>query len=321
MLLILCPPILGGLALFGINVFTMLISATIIAMVNTAVGTLRLGLASAMVFILLIPICVLSGTVPLVGTCLIALACIGAGTALTWIRFSGALMIPLGMAFAMTQPPSVSSTMLGSPSHLRYLLGIMVAAVICAIWAASWVHILVGSKNVPFSMRQDRSADVEYTIVMTILVSASMWWVLRYGLENHGVWLILTLLMVFQLDRNSSLHRIVHRIGGTIVGSLTAVAIVGLGEPKWFIITMLITMLIGFFSFFSQEPYAVFTFFLTNVILLAMSGTDPVANSFDRLGFTLLGVCIASVALAIEPLLFRRLRRAKHVDQASSTSP
>ncbi len=82
MLLILCPPILGGLALFGINVFTMLISATIIAMVNTAVGTLRLGLASAMVFILLIPICVLSGTVPLVGTCLIALACIGAGTAL-----------------------------------------------------------------------------------------------------------------------------------------------------------------------------------------------------------------------------------------------
>jgi hypothetical protein len=297
------PPLYGFQAVLGANAATMLLFGIMVAVINTVTADLRLAFAASAVYLLLIPVSIVVGSDPLAGASLMAVICLGVGMSSRWLRFGGFFAIPLGTAFVMTLPPSLTTTMHGDPAKTRHLLAILGATAIASVWSAFGTRFVIGSMNVPLSVKNDRADALLYTVMMTVLVSLSTWWVLGHGINNHGVWLILTLLIVLQVGRGKTKHKIVHRIGGTVAGTFVAAAIVGLGEPAWFVAVMFFLMLLGLLAFVGQEPYAVYTFFLTNVVLLSLGRTDGVATSFDRLAYTLLGVGLAVCALGIEALV------------------
>ena len=281
------------MVLFGIEV----------AVHNTLFGSIGLGLLVSIVYLLFLPVSVVCGSIPVAGACLMALACIGMGLSTKYRRFGAFYTVPLGMAFVMTTPSAIAHTFIGDPARVRHLLVFVGAAAIACLWSAFATHVLVGSINIPLSATIPKAESIRYAVVMTVLVSIATWWVLTYGINDHGVWLILTLLIVLQVDRQTSRHKIVQRTGGTVVGAMFAVSLVGFGEPRWFVTTVLILMLIGMAATVGREPYALFVFFLTNVVLLGLT-CGVVGASVDRLVFTLLGVGIALCVVVLEGALF-----------------
>jgi hypothetical protein len=297
------PPLFGLQALLGQNVFTMVLFGIEIAILNTIYGNLKLGLMMSVVYLLFLPVSVVSGSIALAGACLMALACLAMGISSRWQRFGGFYTVPLGMAFVMTLPASVTHTFFGDPAKIRHLLIFVGATAAACVWSSLATHVFIGSVDIPFSAMNPKGESVHYTVVMAVVVSVSSWWVLTFGVNDHGVWLILTLLIVLQMNRQTTRHKILHRTGGTVCGAIFAALVVGLGEPHWFVMVVFYLMLIGTIAFLGQEPYAVFVFFLTNVVLLGLN-TGVVGASVDRLVFTLVGVAISLAVVVVEQILF-----------------
>ena len=297
------PPLFGFQALLGPNVFTMVMFGIEVAVLNTLFGDIWLGLLVSLVYLLFLPVSVVSGSIPIAGACLMALASIGMGVSTKYRRFGGFYAVPLGMAFVMTIPPSVAHTFTGDPAKIHHLLVFVGATAAACLWSAIGTHFMVGSIDIPLTATIPKAESVRYTVVMTFLITIATWWVLSYGINDHGVWLILTLLIVLQVDRQTSRHKIVQRTGGTVVGALVAAALTGFGEPQWFVTSMLVLMLVGMAATVGREPYALFVFFLTNVVLLGLP-SGVVGASVDRLLFTLLGVGLALCVVILEGLFF-----------------
>ena len=297
------PPLFGFQALLGQNVFTMVLFGIEVAILNTIYGNVKLGLMISGVYVLLLPVSVVSGSIALAGACLMALACLAMGISSRWQRFSGFYTVPLGMAFVMTLPANITHTLVGDPAKIRHLSVFVAVTAIACVWSSLVTHALIGSLEIPFAATNPKGDSVHYTVVMAVIVSLASWWVLTYGINNHGVWLILTLLIVLQINRQTTRHKILHRAGGTVCGAIFAALVVGLGEPHWFVMVAFYLMSIGTIAFLGQEPYAIFVFFLTNVVLLGLN-TGVVGASVDRLVYTLIGVAISLAVVVIEEMIF-----------------
>ena len=76
-------------------------------------------------------------------------------------------------------------------------------------------------------------------------------------------------------------------------------------------------LLLGMLAMAGREPYSLFAFFLTAVVLLGVSATEPAAEaSAQRIMYTVLG---AAIALAVYFLTVAMARRA--ADRATATAP
>ena len=257
-----------------------------------------------------------AGQDDLAGTCLMALACLGIGTSSYWKRFAGFHVGLVGILFIITSPAAMVAKMDGGPEQTRYFLAVLVGTAVCAFWPVVFAPMLHLVKDVPMDAHFERPDTVRYLVMMTIVVSAATLYALVYARDTHGVWLPLTLLMVLQVAPSDTKRRALQRVWGTIAGAVFAAVVATAFHGTWVVLAVGIVVFLGMLSMAGREPYGLFAFFLTAVVLLGVSATEPAAEaSAQRIMYTVLG---AAIALAVYFLTLAMARRA--ADRAPARS-
>lgn len=301
------PPMITGRILLGAPAMTMLLFGALTGFLNTAVGGRRVGAAAALVFVLVVPASVMAGGNALAGASLMALACVLVGAAGHWERLVKLAPTALvGMVFLVAAPAPVAQKLIGGPAESRYLFAILFATAVCAFWPVVILPRVMTIEAVP-SDRQNSMVDtVRYASVLAVLVSCTTYWVLA-SRTSHGVWLPLTLIMVLQVTPGATRHRLFQRVYGTVGGAIAAAVIATFVHEQWAIGLVLIITLVGMFASLGREPYAVFAFFLTSLILIGVSASEPaIVASEQRVLDTVLGAAMALVAIVSSEFIARR---------------
>ena len=294
------PPLLLGRILLGTDAMTMLVFGTLVGFINTVSGGRRVGSAGAVAFILLTPVAVVVGQVPIAGACLMAMGCILVGTSAYWQRYGGFTLILVGMLFEMSLPAGITSQVVGGIGQPRDLVWILVGTAACAFWPVLVVPFLNAVRDIPIDAHNSKPDTLRHAVSLTILVSATTFYALAFARDSHGVWLPLTLLMVLQVSAQSTWHRAIERVWGTIAGAVFAALAVAVIPEQWVIGVLMVLALLGLFATMGREPYGVFAFFLTAVILLGVSFSEPAVQvGFERVLHTILGSALALVAIWI----------------------
>lgn len=125
---------------------------------------------------------------------------------------------------------------------------------------------------------------------------------------DHGIWLVLTLLVILRTDRSSTWTRAVQRVGGTIVGSvLAAVLLQVLGGQRLpvgshlIILVLVFMVLVGLAMPLISVNYGYFVVALTPLALVMsdLSGPSSWRTAATRAALTVAGGALAIVADAV----------------------
>ena len=302
------PPMIAGRIWLGAPATTMLLFGALVGFLNTSIAGRRIGAAAALVFVLVAPVTVLAGENPLAGASLLALGALLVGGASYWTRLTKlGPSVLVGMVFLVGAPPAVANRMIGGATETRYLLGVLIATAVCAFWPVVLLPRLVSITPIAADDHNPLANVVAYTGVFAVLIMATTYWALAFGHRIHGIWLPLTIVMVLQVTPEATRHRLIHRVGGTLVGALTAVTIVTLVPPGWGIHLAIAVVFVGLYATMGREPYAVFVFFLTNLVLIGVSASEPaLLGGEQRLFYTLVGEALATVAAILMAAIARR---------------
>jgi hypothetical protein len=319
------PPMIVGRIVLGQPAMTMLLFGSMVGFLGTAVGGRRVGAAASLVFILVIPGAVMSGSNALAGASLMALACVMVGAATYWKRLSPFAPILAGVAFMLTAPRGLSEKMIGGPTETRYMLAVLAFTALCAFWPVVLLPFFLKMAPVSAQVHNSLSQTVIYTATLAIMVSAGTYYALEGGRTTHGVWLPLTLIMVLQVTPGATRHRIIQRVVGTIAGAVVAVLVATFVEPHWAVTLVLLVLLLGLYDRVGREPYELFAFFLTALVLLGASASESaLVASEQRVLYTLAGVVLALVAMVIGEAIYRRVNPAPasghHSEQPAETA-
>jgi hypothetical protein len=288
------PPLVAGRIILGPTATTMLLFGALVGFVNTAAGGRRVGAVASVVFILMAPVALVAGQDALAGTCLMAVGCLAVGTSTYWKRFAGFHVGLVALLFIVTSPTTMVEKMDGGPSESRYFLAVLLGTAVAAFWPVVFAPLMHVVNAVPKEAHFEKPDTVRYTIVTTVLVSAATFYALAFARDSHGVWLPLTLLMVLQVAPGATRHRALQRVWGTIAGAMLAAVVATAFGGTWVVGVVGIVVFLGMLATVGREPYSVFAFFLTTVVLLGVSATEPpLEASAERVVYTLIGSGIA----------------------------
>lgn len=309
------PPLIAGRLVLGAPAMTMLMFGTLVGFLNTAAGGRRLGAATSAVFVLVAPVALVAGQDPLAGTCLMALGCLGVGTSAYWQRYGGFNVGLTGMLFILASPAAQADLLDGGPAQSKYLLAVLVGTLVCAFWPVAILPLLHFVKDIPMEAHYEKADALRYLVTITVLVSATTFYALAFARDSNGLWLPLTLLMVLQVAPGATKNRAMQRMYGTIVGALTTSVLATMFHGTWVIAVIGVIAFFGVLATMGHEPYSYYAFFLTVLVLVGVSATEPALEaSFQRVLYTSIGCGIALAAYLLKQGIDRGLdnRRAQH---------
>ena len=111
----------------------------------------------------------------------------------------------------------------------------------------------------------------------------------------------LTLLMVLQVAPDTTRHRAFQRVYGTIAGALASAVLATVFHGTWVIAVVAVIAFFGLLATMGHQPYSVYAFFLTVLVLLGVSATEPpLEASLQRIVYTVIGCALALTAYLIE---------------------
>ncbi len=298
LLVAVAPPLVVGALVLGSGSFTLCLFGVLVGLMNTLIGGVRVGLIASALFVLLTPVALTVGTAPVAGASLMAVICLFVGGGALWRRYSGLFEIPLGMIYLMTLPEPQTSAIAAKTGWLGFLVTAMLATGVSALWSVAAVRVLKADKDVPLSVKNAKEDTVAYTIIMTVLVSLSTLYVLAFAQDTHGVWLVLTLFMVLQIGPGATESRAFHRVWGTIAGAGVAAVLATVVPNEWILVILVVGAFLGTLAMIGRSPYWLYTFFLTNLILLGTTPTDQaVTSSLERVGYTVVAALLSLLAI------------------------
>jgi hypothetical protein len=310
------PPLIAGRILLGPWATVTLLFASMVGFVNTAVAGRRIGAAASLVFVLAVPASVVAGTDPLAGASQIALASVLVGAAVYWERLSklGPTLL-VGLVLLVAAPTPVAQKMTAGPTQSQYLLAVVVAAAVCAFWPVVLLPKLMPIEAVPAERRTSFDEAAYYAAALAVLVSATSYWALEFARDTHGVWLPLTIVLVLQVTPGLTIHRLLQRVYGTVLGAVAAALIVTFAHPQWSVHLLLAVALLGMYATNGREPYGLYAFFLTALILVGASASEPAASAIEqRVLYTVIGAGLAFLAVVVRGPVLRRTGRGPGTD-------
>ena len=295
------PPLIVGRLILGPPAITMLLFGTLVGFLNTAAAGRRLGTAATIAFVLVAPVALVAGQDPVAGTCLMALGCLAVGTSAYWQRFSAFNVGLAGTLFIVASPAATTDLLDGGPAQSEYLLAVLFGTLLCGLWPVAILPLLHFVKDIPAQAHHEKAETLRYLVTMTVLVSATTFYALAFARDSNGLWLPLTLLMVLQIAPDTTRHRAFQRVYGTIAGALTSAVVATVFHGTWVIALVAVIAFLGVLATVGHQPYSYYAFFLTVLVLLGVSATEPpLEASMQRIIYTVLGCALALTAYLIE---------------------
>lgn len=258
----------------------------------------RIGLGVSALMLLVTPVAIVSGSVPIAGACVMALLCMASGITALWGLESALVMIPLVMAYFVIQPMSLT----GAPADRlaqEYLVPAMLLVAGGCLWLVVAVPVLARHRQLPTLQPAARRDAVVYTVAITILCSLSTFAVTTWAPGTRGAWLVLTILVVAKLGGRTTVRRSVHRVAGTIIGALLAAGVAEMVPSVGGEIGLALVFLAAAMTARSGPRYWLYVTFLTPAVVLLSSPGQVLLTGEQRVVYTVIGAGLVLLVVAM----------------------
>lgn len=301
------PAILVG-ALWEPKAAAPMILGALVGVATVIPGGPRLGFGVTALLLLLTPVAVVSGSVPLAGACVVALLCMASGVTALWGLESALVMIPLVMAYFVIEPVSLTGAPVDRLAE-SYLIPAMLLVAGGSLWLVVLVPLLARQRDLPTLQPAPRRDTAVYTVAITVLCAGSTFAVMTWAPGTRGAWLVLTILVVAKLGEHTTVQRSVHRVIGTIIGALLAAAAAEVVPSVGGEIALALLFLAVAMTARSGPRYWVYVTFLTPAVVLLSSPGQVLLGGEQRVIFTVIGAGLVLLTAGVV-FGFAHLRRS-----------
>lgn len=192
----------------------------------TVNGGRRFGILAAIVMGLLAPLSIVAGLSPVSGAALMALLAMLVGRLARFGLNKSALLVPVMMAWPLIDPPLWAGQSTLDRTDDTYLLWMTVIFFVGGLVPALSVPIIMRKRQRPELTSHSRQEVVPYTVVITVLVTISTFYVLSTPRMFGGAFLIAAILVLAPLGTSETLRPTLLRVFGTLLGSFLVLALI-----------------------------------------------------------------------------------------------
>ena len=192
----------------------------------TVNGGRRFGILAAIVMGMLAPLSIVAGLSPVSGAALMALLAMLVGRLARFGLNKSALLVPVMMAWPLIDPPLWAGQTSINRTDDTYLLWMTAIFFIGGLFPALVIPMIVRKRQRPALSSHSRQEVVPYTVIITVLVTVSTFYVLSNAQMFGGAFLIAAILVLAPLGASDTVRTTLLRILGTLLGSFIVLALV-----------------------------------------------------------------------------------------------
>jgi hypothetical protein len=220
-------------------------------------------------------------------------------------------MAPISLAFIMAERIPI----LDGASVLENALLTALVVLSATLWSVP-IGWFMG-KRIPHRVLHPLNSTRAhaFAIVIAVVAGTAMWVVVHFDWKHGGAWFLLTLFVVIQPNMHATWIKSLQRALGTILGFAIAYVISVVITAEWLLyIAGLICLGTAVFMYINpKRNYWQYATFLTPaIVILEGTSNSIVSTGLQRLRFTLLGVLVSLVVLALLVPIFGRSPRPAH---------
>ena len=215
---------------------------------------------------------------------------------------SPGLMMAVVLGFVVVGPPVLDwrdgGAAVESPWYA--LIGALIL-LLGGLWATVIGYVV--RHKIPVGaapIERELSVVIPYALALTVSTGLATFIVLEYWPNGLGAWIILTVLVVVQPERDTMKTKVAYRVGGTLIGGAISILLLLLleildlqsGYLQLFFAFICISMAM---TYFQSGPYWKFVIFVTPGVVLLDSNqaSDQIQVAETRVLFTLIGAVLA----------------------------
>ncbi len=226
-------------------------------------GGRRFAVIVAFVMSFLAPLTIVAGTSPVSGAALMALLALTVGRLSRFGLHRSASMVPVMLAWPLINPPAWSGQVVVDRDDTVYLLWMAGIFFVGAIFPAIVVPFLLRNRILPKPQPHTREDALVYTVMITVLVTVSTFYVLDHPEMYGGAFLIAVLFMLAPIGDTQTLRPTLVRITGTLAGSVFILAIVAQANSLLVVYLIgLVCIVIALMARFGSRAWLYFVFML-----------------------------------------------------------
>lgn len=234
---------------------------------------------AAIVMAFLAPLSIVAGTSPVAGAALMALLCLVVGRLARFGLHKSGLLVPVMMAWPLIDPPTWGAQQTVDRLDTPYLLWMSAIFFVGGIMPAIvGPHILRKRPRATLTPHPVSEA-IPYTVMITVLVTVSTFYVLDTPRMYGGGFLIAAILVLAPIGGSEPLMPTVLRIGGTLVGSVLVVLIVAKVQSLALIYAIgLVLIVIALVARFGRHGWIYYVFMMPASASLNATTLDQVGQ-------------------------------------------
>lgn len=192
----------------------------------TVAGGRRFGVLAAIVMGLVAPLSIVAGLSAVSGAALMALLAMLVGRMSRFGLHKSALLVPVMMAWPLIDPPLWAGQSSVDRTDDTYLLWMAAIFFVGAVFPAFVMPVLMRHHTMPPLVPHSRREAVPYTVIITVLVALSTFYVLENPRMYGGAFLIAAILVLAPVGTSATLKPTFLRILGTLIGSVILIVLV-----------------------------------------------------------------------------------------------
>jgi len=228
---------------------------------------------------------------------------------------SPGLLMVVTLGFIVVSPPVINwrdgGAVIESPWYAAIGALILLSG---GLWATAIGYVV--RNKIPAGaapVQRELPVVIPYALALFVSTGLATFIVLEYWTNGLGAWIILTVLVVVQPERETMKTKVAYRVGGTLIGGLISILLLfsleifdlQSGYMQLFFAFICISLAM---SYYQSGPYWIFVTFITPGVVLLDSNqaSDQIRVAEIRVLFTLIGAVVAVlIAVSIRELAKR----------------
>ena len=273
-------------------------------MAATVNGGRRFGILAAIVMGFVAPLSIVAGLSAVSGAALMALMAMLVGRLARFGLQKSALLVPVMMAWPLIDPPLWAGQTAVDRTDETYLLWMTAIFFVGALFPALAIPLIARKRQRPALSTHTREEVVPYTVVITVLVTCSTFYVLSNPRMFGGAFLIAAIFVLAPLGTSDTLRSTFLRVLGTLLGSFIVLALVARVDSLAVIYAFgVIFMVIALIARFGTHGWIYYVFMMPataslNATTLTQFGQLGEQRLLDNVVGGLLVLVAASLAVA-----------------------
>ena len=226
-------------------------------------GGRRFAVIVAFVMAFMAPLTIVAGSSPVSGAALLAILAMTVGRLSRFGLHRSASMVPVMLAWPLINPPAWGGQAVVDRDDTTYLLWMAGIFFVGAMFPAIVVPLLMRKRTRPQPQTHTREDAMVYTVMITVLVTVSTFYVLDHPEMYGGAFLIAAIFMLAPIGGAQTLQPTLVRIVSTVAGSVFVLAILSQVDSLLGVYLVgLVCIVIALMAKFGPHSWVYFAFML-----------------------------------------------------------